>query len=457
MRWVLTAAIAACATVAAAQGAGPSSNDTPKQEPGAERLVLVHKPDAADDARVFPQGAPASGYVNYRCSVTVDGGVTDCTVVKEDPPGTGLAAAAMPVITTYRFKPQGRDGKPVAGQKVLLGRSYLKGGEKAQTITNPDWLKRPTSESLALAWPKKAMEQGANGSATISCEVTVEGYLDRCTVVSESPPGYGFGASALQLASQFMMKPKTVDGKPTAGGKVMIPINFQGMEGLSPETGTSIRKPQATTMLLFDPIWATAPTSQAVKAAYPASASDVMSGQVMLRCRLNREGGLRNCEIGSELPARKGFGGAAKSLAGQFRVQVSPEEASLASKAMIDVPFRFRNPAAEDTGRLTEPRWIRTLSANGVELLFPESARADKILTGVGQVNCAADTHGDLVDCQVAGENPSGKGFGSAALQAAQAMRMNIWTKNGDPVDGRRIVLPIRFTLQEAAGEAPKP
>jgi protein TonB len=64
---------------------------------------------------------------------------------------------------------------------------------------------------------------------------------------------------------------------------------------------------------------------------------------------------------------------------------------------------------------------------------------------------------GSLSDCTVASEAPAGLGFGAAALQVAAIMKMNPWTKQGAPVDGGRIRLPIHLVLPPTAPAAAEP
>ena len=64
------------------------------------------------------------------------------------------------------------------------------------------------------------------GHAVIKCRVTAQGTMESCVVVSEDPPGLGFGKAALRMACLFKMKPKIVDGRPADGGEATIPIQF---------------------------------------------------------------------------------------------------------------------------------------------------------------------------------------------------------------------------------------
>ena len=57
----------------------------------------------------------------------------------------------------------------------------------------------------------------------------------------------------------------------------------------------------------------------------------------------------------------------------------------------------------------------------------------------------AAD--GTLSGCETVTEDPAGLGFGEAAMEVASVMQMSPWTKQGAPVEGARINLPIKFVL----------
>lgn len=404
-----------------------------KPEP-MSRFVVTRNLTTKDDAKAFPKGAPASGTVAIECAFTADGGVTDCVLRREDPPGSGLAGPAMELVKLFKVKPLDRDGKSVAGRRAVIGQSFLAPGDR-----NPDWVRRPTPETIAAVYPVAAMRAGRDGSATISCDVTVEGRLDRCRVVAEDPPGMGFGGAALQLAPQLLMTPKVRGGKPVVG-QATIPINFRTFGG----------GPTGKDRLILDPPWETTPTAAQVAAAWPAAAKDVPTGTATLRCRLTRSGGLGACETISELPKGKGFGAAAQRLKTNFKVRYKAEDNLDLTTLSVDIPFLLRNPAQPTDSRLTNPRWVTALTPEIAEAIFPRTASAEGLFKGAATVDCAADAQGALVDCRVTREIPAGKGFGEAALSAAKLLVMNPWSKTGEPVEGRRLLLPIVLELDSA-------
>lgn len=93
-------------------------------------------------------------------------------------------------------------------------------------VNKPDWVRRPTDEEVADYYPLAAARDGLEGQATIQCAVTRMGTLEQCLILSETPPGAGFGQAAVAMAPGFRMTPMTVNGEAVDGGTVRLPIRF---------------------------------------------------------------------------------------------------------------------------------------------------------------------------------------------------------------------------------------
>jgi TonB family protein len=404
-------------------------------------LVYSSSPSEAARRAALPAGAPSTRFV-LSC-LAGKNTLSECKVVSQDPPGReDVGLAGVKFAQAQKFAANDRNGKPVMGRRFEVVWELLAPGDR-----NADWLRKPSAEQIAGVFPVKATRARKDGMAAIRCAVTIEGFLDRCQVVAEQPEGYDFGSAALLLSKQFAMTPKIRGGK-AVEGEVTIPINWRGLAG----GGAPMEL--APGRVMTDPLWGRTPTRAAVDAAFPARAGDVPSGQVSLRCNLSKTGEATSCQVISENPPSRGFGAAAKSLASQFAVAFRPEEADQLRNLEVDIPFRFRNPLTADPGRLTDIRWTQTLSPQGADMLFPRAAAAAKVARGTGVVDCRAKADGGLEDCRVTREAPTDLGFGAAALQAAALMKMNPWTKGGDPVEGRRATLPITFVLPDSPSPA---
>ena len=320
-------------------------------------------------------------------------------------------------------------------------------------VTNPEWLKVPGPDDLAGAWPAAAARKGVGGRAVVNCAVTVKGLLTDCTVVAEKPAGMGFGFSALLLTARFMMRPQMRDGAPVGGARVAIPINF---EGPGTSTGTHLIGAEGPEIrVLRDPLWADAPTAAAVAAAYPASGRGVV-GHVAMRCKIEPDGGLKACETVTESPAGHGFGVAARSLSPSFRIIPESADPHTLAIARVDVPVHFQPSAPQAPARVdTDPDWIRVLSSDKIQEVFPDKAADAGLQTGRAVLDCVADVHGGMTAYQVLNEEPEAMGFGPAALRVAAAMGINPWTVTGEAMEGAHVKFAIRLNRKEPEASTP--
>jgi TonB family protein len=97
--------------------------------------------------------------------------------------------------------------------------------EPAAFLNNVIWLEQPDGEVFARFYPQAAIARQAEGRVTLDCLVGEVGRLT-CTVVSEDPPGLGFGYATLGIASHFRAAPQTRDGVNTAGRRVRRTVRW---------------------------------------------------------------------------------------------------------------------------------------------------------------------------------------------------------------------------------------
>jgi protein TonB len=93
-------------------------------------------------------------------------------------------------------------------------------------ISIPHWLQRP--RGLDRYYPGRARAAGVEGIVTMECRVTTLGAL-LCTILSETPPNWGFAAAALRMSEAYRMVPAMREGEPVEGRyRMRIPFTLRG-------------------------------------------------------------------------------------------------------------------------------------------------------------------------------------------------------------------------------------
>jgi hypothetical protein len=204
-------------------------------------------------------------------------------------------------------------------------------------------------------------------------------------------------------------------------------------------------------------------------------------GQVTLTCLIDAHGIAERCRVAYEAPQGQGLGAAALEM--QPLLKIAPRKgadgAPLASEMNIALTFkppiedsnvdgfmkanaagRFHSgipdfPVGEDL-RLTHnllamrhivmlnhPVWASAASFEDLARAYPAAAGGTE---GFAVDHCQVRRDGKLIHCFVAREQPTGDGFGVAALKLAARFRVAPETMryapHGDPVE---VDIPIRF------------
>ncbi|HZK98901.1 MAG TPA: energy transducer TonB, partial [Caulobacteraceae bacterium] len=95
---------------------------------------------------------------------------------------------------------------------------------------------------------------------------------------------------------------------------------------------------------------------------------------------------------------------------------------------------------------ITRPDWLRRPTGDDVNQFYPERAQRMEV-SGRASITCVVTASGTLSGCSVSSEEPGDQGFGAAALKMSHLFKMRPQTKDGAPVGGATITVPISFQL----------
>lgn len=97
---------------------------------------------------------------------------------------------------------------------------------------------------------------------------------------------------------------------------------------------------------------------------------------------------------------------------------------------------------------ITRPDWLERPTAAQFTRYYPDRA-ARRGVQGRAEIACRVTAGGRLEACAVASERPDGEGFGAAAVKMSRHFKMRPMTRDGVPVAGGTIRIPIRFALPD--------
>ncbi|MGH6911666.1 MAG: energy transducer TonB, partial [Phenylobacterium sp.] len=92
------------------------------------------------------------------------------------------------------------------------------------------------------------------------------------------------------------------------------------------------------------------------------------------------------------------------------------------------------------------PYWLRKPSGDDIAAVYPREA-ALRGLDGAGAIQCEVGPQGSMTSCVIVEESPAGYGFGLAALKLSTRFKLKPMERDGVPVSGGTIKIPIRFRL----------
>ena len=109
------------------------------------------------------------------------------------------------------------------------------------------------------------------------------------------------------------------------------------------------------------------------------------------------------------------------------------------------IPVAVDPPPAPPSPILTGFTWLERPSAQDWSRFYPRRAM-EREQEGHVTLDCLVDASGRIT-CTVVSEDPSGWGFGDAALQISRRFRMAAQTADGRATSGGRVRVPLTFRL----------
>lgn len=371
-----------------------------------------------------------SGGAVLDCVVTATGALSGCKVEREAPRGYGFGAAALKAAPLFRMAPATADGRATAGARVRAPVTFdaRRVGGVMTVMAHPMWIGAPDLAAVQAAYPPSA--GGASGKAVVRCAFDIEGRATDCELKSESPAGKGFGAAALGLADDFVLRHEAGDADILPGIVADIPFAFQS--------------PEAKARRLPQPQWLTELTAAAAEDLFPPAAREAgtTSGGGLVNCLVDDGGGLTDCRVARERPSNLGFGDAALQAARLLVMSPWNEAGEPVAGRRVSVPIRLRLVTPPLTGK---PVWLSQPTAKDLENLHPTDKEKPgaKGLSGGATLVCLVTAAGSLSPCAIENEQPKGNDFGAAVLETAPLWRMGPRASDGQTTAGTRVRVPV--------------
>jgi protein TonB len=95
---------------------------------------------------------------------------------------------------------------------------------------------------------------------------------------------------------------------------------------------------------------------------------------------------------------------------------------------------------------ITSPDWLKRPSGEDLANVYPERAQRMNV-NGHAELDCVVTVQGAVANCQVVSESPADQQFGAAAMKLTRYFKMRPQTRDGQPVGGAHVRIPIGFVV----------
>lgn len=140
---------------------------------------------------------------------------------REQAPEPDIVVGVAPISS-------GAPGMGQGGQGTGAGTGVGAGDGPGRGVRSPPQnLRRPSSADILPYVPAEARRQRVSGTANVRCRIREDQRLDRCSITSEDPAGFGFGEAAIRVAQgEYRFRPPMLDGRPLDDTTVTITVEF---------------------------------------------------------------------------------------------------------------------------------------------------------------------------------------------------------------------------------------
>jgi TonB family protein len=164
-----------------------------------------------------------SGQAVVTCERDASGKPQNCRITSETPAGLGFGAAALKLMNEAA-----PEGTMEPGRRLPLPFHFL--FQPDPPVITPDVLHPERMTPYITHTPPAEESKNAitgmplsgPGGSVVECWVSAMGQLGACKVVSETPPGSGWGPLEVKLLSLDRMGRFTIEGFPATGLKIRI-------------------------------------------------------------------------------------------------------------------------------------------------------------------------------------------------------------------------------------------
>jgi TonB family protein len=252
----------------------------------------------------------------------------DCATLRRPVGEAGLLAACGAGANAKMLKTVKHRRVFSAGLIAALFAATLGLTPAAAQDANLHWVQTPTSADAEAAYPATA--GGVAGKVVVSCGLTEVGEPTGCVVVSEDPPGLGFGPAALNLARKLRAATPVATAMIKPAGVFSIPIAFEAPPALRP--------------LQYHSDKAFARLGPPGRYFPDRSQRAGIGGQAVIDCVVSADGRLNACIVVSESPPGWDFKEAALRMARDGWITVEPMPTKSGERDIARVVVDFPRP-----------------------------------------------------------------------------------------------------------------